>query len=285
MGDLEKKFQDDKERIRGMMKEMNLEMSSALSYEAWLTLLKQHQDFLVLDQANLHKMFDELQSRAKYSEEKRRGSAAKTFHGLLKKAGISHEVEWDSVRPAVVDLVKDRSATKTAALFPPVTQFSSVSWFRSPHENAFVCSDVASLTEGDMVQLFDDYKRARAEEKGDDGKDDSRLRHRRSKGSRHRRSRSPSRSPSRSASPSRSKSRSRSPVAKSSKDIRDSRDSRDSRDKHSRKRRRGRDDSPNGRHRSPSKERRADQEGDVGRSTKRAKIEGSQDIEDGELVE
>jgi hypothetical protein len=258
--DLEKKFRDDKRRVKNMMKSLNLEMTSSLAFETWLTILKQHDDFVVLDQANIHLMFSSIQSRAKRSEEKRRQRAAPAFREALKRAAATRDSRWEAIRVTVLDNLK-------------------------------AIGNEEHLTEGDMVLMFDEFKASAPdsdEEEGlikEDEEEAAPVKERSSgRSTRRGRSRSSSRSASssRSRSHSRSRTRSRSPGRRSSTGG----------DRHSRGKRR-RDDRSSGRDydapassaptESPSAPKR--QKVSESPSAASAPSRAPQDVEEGELVD
>eukprot|EP01122_Echinamoeba_exundans_P009068 TRINITY_DN3122_c0_g1_i1.p1 TRINITY_DN3122_c0_g1~~TRINITY_DN3122_c0_g1_i1.p1 ORF type:complete len:683 (-),score=167.76 TRINITY_DN3122_c0_g1_i1:599-2647(-) len=255
--DLEKKFRDDKRRVKSMMKSLNLEMTSSLAFETWLTILKQHDDFAVLDQSNIHLMFTSLQSRAKRSEEKRRQRAAPAFREALKRAAATRESRWEAVRIAVLDNLK-----------------------------AIGVDD--HLTEGDMILLFDEFKASVPDSDDEEGliKEDEEeaapAKERSSRSSR--RGRSPSSSRSASSSRSRSRSRSRSPTRSRSPGRRASSD------RHSRGKRRRDDRASGGRDYDapPTESPSAPKRHKVSESSSPAPTQSHsvpQDVEEGELVD
>lgn len=181
--DLERKFREDKRRVKSMMRSLNLKMTSGLAFEPWLTILKQHADFAIIDQSSIQKMFAELQERASRSEEKRRRRYAPAFLDAVKASGVSRESRWEVVRGSIVEQLK-----KTLG------------------------DDASHLTEGDMTLLFNEFKSSTPDSDEEEGmiREDPKDRQRRG------RSRSSSRSASESRSKSRSRSRSGSPAPRRS---------------------------------------------------------------------
>lgn len=58
--DLEEKFEQDKYRVKEMMKDLNLPMTPNLTFESWCAVIKQHEGYNTLDHSNLEYMFNDV---------------------------------------------------------------------------------------------------------------------------------------------------------------------------------------------------------------------------------
>ena len=60
ISELEEKFDQDKQKVKEFMKDLNLPMTTALSFESWSAVIKQHANYSTLDHSNLELIFNDV---------------------------------------------------------------------------------------------------------------------------------------------------------------------------------------------------------------------------------